>query len=399
MQISMESIEERKNPYKIFLDHFKNSETRRKYNKILFRFLKLIPSRIYEDNQIEIPNYQKIDSLTKSFVELANKNQKLTRNIIASYLDEDKKLVKEGKLNANTVPNHIKPIKVLLDANSVPIHWKSLTRMFPRTTITEDRAYTREELQRMIEASPDLTDKLIVQLFSSGGFRLEAWNYFEWRDVIFFKNDDGTFRGAALLVYRGDPESYWTFITPEACVMLSHYREKWKSEVGQYPLDTDPLLKAVRFPTVRRLNAFGVKRRLEKIVKKIGLRTLLPPSKRRHEIPLDHGFRKYFNTMMRRAKVNYLDKEDMMGHTTGLEKHYERYNEEDFERFSEYQKAIPFLTISDTERLRIKNQQLKEDKTELEKLVEDNQLQRDELGRQSQAIDNLLCEIKTLKKN
>ncbi len=226
----MESIEERKNPYKIFLDHFKNSETRRKYNKILFRFLKLIPSRIYEDNYIEVPNYQKIDSLTKSFVDLANKNQKLTRNIIASYLDEDKKLVKEGKLNANTVPNHIKPIKVLLDANSVPIHWKSLTRMFPRTTITEDRAYTREELQRMIEASPDLTDKLIVQLFSSGGFRLEAWNYFEWRDVIFFKNDDGTFRGAALLVYRGDPESYWTFITPEACVMLSHYREKWKSE-------------------------------------------------------------------------------------------------------------------------------------------------------------------------
>ena len=49
---------------------------------------------------------------------------------------------------------------------------------------------------------------------------------------------------------------------------------------------------------------------------------------------------------MRRAKVNYLDKEDMMGHVNGLEKHYERYQEEDFERFPEYQKAIPFLTIS-----------------------------------------------------
>jgi hypothetical protein len=93
----------------------------------------------------------------------------------------------------------------------------------------------------------------------------------------------------------------------------------------------------------------------------------LPEGKKRHDIPLDHGFRKYFNTMMRRAKVNYLDKEDMMGHSVGLERHYERYQEEDFERFPEYQKAIPFLTISDEERLKLENQKLEAEKSELEK--------------------------------
>lgn len=65
--------------------------------------------------------------------------------------------------------------------------------------------------------------------------------------------------------------------------------------------------------------------------------------------------------MMRRAKVNYLDKEDMMGHKVELEQAYERYQEEDFERFPEYQKAIPFLTISDEERLRIEAAQKQED--------------------------------------
>jgi len=49
--------------------------------------------------------------------------------------------------------------------------------------------------------------------------------------------------------------------------------------------------------------------------------------------------------MLRRAKVDYLDKEDMMGHKVGLEKYYERYQEENFERFPEYQKAIPFLDL------------------------------------------------------
>ena len=82
--------------------------------------------------------------------------------------------------------------------------------------------------------------------------------------------------------------------------------------------------------------------------------------------------------MMRRAKVNYLDKEDMMGHTTGLEKHYERYNEEDFERFPEYQKAIPFLTISEEEQLAIRNEQLQEELTKHEfQAREIEQLKRD----------------------
>ena len=71
----------------------------------------------------------------------------------------------------------------------------------------------------------------------------------------------------------------------------------------------------------------------------------------RFEVALDHYFRKFFNTSLRRDSVNYLDKEDMMGHTTGLEKHYERYTEEDFERFPQYQKAIPYLTISNEEKL------------------------------------------------
>jgi len=369
LQISIEDIKVRKDPYQLFLDSIKNEETKRKYKKALHRFLKLVPNIIYQESIDVVPEDQSLEILARLFVELARKDPTIVQNIIAAFIKEEKKLVESGELNPNTLPNHIKPIRTLLDANSVPLHWKSLHKLYPRPKNTEDRAYTREELQKMIEASSDITDKLIIHLFSSGGFRLEAWDYFTWKDIVFFKNHDGSYKGAALLVYRGDPESYWTFITPEACQTLEHYRDIWKSKVMRYPLPDDPLIKAVRYPVTRRLNAFGVKRRLQKIVGKIGLRPPLKDGKKRHEIPLDHGFRKYFNTMMRRAKVNYLDKEDMMGHSTGLEKHYERYQEEDFERFPEYQKAIPFLTISDGERLELKNKTLEAEKSELEKKI------------------------------
>ena len=176
-----------------------------------------------------------------------------------------------------------------------------------------------------------------------------------------FSRQNSTVCGSCTASVCGDPEEYWTFITPEACKALSLYKEEWKSRFLKYPANDDPLIASTRFDRPVRLKSKGVRSRVAKIVTKIGLRDGIKKNQRRYEVKLDHGFRKYFNTMMRRAKVNYLDKEDMMGHKVGLEQAYERYQEEDFERFPEYQKAIPFLTISDEERLRIESTQKQED--------------------------------------
>ncbi len=371
MEISLDKVKTRSDPYQLFVDSIRSPSTERRYKNLLHTFLKLVPNQIYTDSLGKTPKERDAPTLAKFFVELARKDMDLVSDVIATFIKEDKKRVKSGEISSQTIPNHIKPIKVLLDANRIPIHWKSLNKLLPRREAkSKDRAYTKDEIKKMLEVATDITDKVLILMFSSGGFRLESWDYFTWKDVIFFKNDDGTYKGAALLIYRGDPESYFTFITPEACKALEIYRENWKADIGQYPQPDDPLIKTVSSPMIRRLAQKGVRKRIDKVVTDIGLRPTLPPGVRRHEVQLDHGFRKYFNTMLRRAKVDYLDKEDMMGHKVGLEKHYERYQEEDFERFPEYQKAIPFLTISDEERMRLENEKLKEEKSENQKLAE-----------------------------
>ena len=223
-----------------------------------------------------------------------------------------------------------------------------------------------KEIQKMIIHCEDITDKVIITGFSSGGFRLEAWDYFTWSDVVFFRNKDGSYKGGALRVYHGDVEEYWTHITPEFCNLLDLYKVYWKSKFFAEPLPSDPLLAQERLPYPARLKHGGVSRRVKKVVEHLGLRNKMIPGKQRYQVQLDHGFRKYFNTMLRRAKVDFADKEDMMGHKVGLESSYERYEEEEFERFPEYQKAIPFLTISDGERMRLENEKLIEEKSELE---------------------------------
>jgi hypothetical protein len=356
------------NAYANFLESIQSSETKRMYVRNLKKFLNLIPNSIFEEYLNESPKERDMEELSALFTKLAKKDVKTIKSIIKSYVKETKKEVEKGTLSPNTIKSRINPIKALLAANEIDISWKLINKMFPREVKSQDRAYTKEEIQNMLEHCTDVIDKLIILMFSSAGFRLEAWDYFCWNDIILFEDENKECTGAALRVYSGDPEEYWTFITPETCNILQLYKEEWKSRFLKYPTDDDPLIASTRFDIPTRLHQKGVRARVDKIVTKIGLRDQHRKGQRRYEVQLDHGFRKYFNTMMRRAKVNYLDKEDMMGHKVGLEKHYERYLEEDFERFPEYQKAIPFLTISEEEKLKAENLTLKNEKSEISDL-------------------------------
>ena len=98
----------------------------------------------------------------------------------------------------------------------------------------------------MLEHCTDIVDKILILMFSSGGFRVESWDYFCWKDVIPLYESDKYCKGTALRVYRGDPEEYWTFITPEAYRILMIYKEEWKSRFLRYPNPDDPLIASTR---------------------------------------------------------------------------------------------------------------------------------------------------------
>jgi len=354
-------------PYENYINAIRDAATKKKYQGQLEMFLNpdydwnkpQQKRRLLPENEFAI--------LVNRFVNLITEDPNAGKNKVKRYVLSLKEQVSEKKLNPNTSRNRLKSIKILLRANEVDFSWFLIDKMIPKKSKGEDRAYTRAEIQKMIVHCEDITDKVIITGFSAGGFRLEAWDYFTWSDVVFFRNKDGSYKGGALRVYHGDVEEYWTHITPEFCNLLDLYKVYWKSKFFAEPLPSDPLLAQERLPYPSRLKHGGVSRRVKKVVEHLGLRNKMIPGKQRYQVQLDHGFRKYFNTMLRRAKVDFADKEDMMGHKVGLESSYERYEEEEFERFPEYQKAIPFLTISDEERIRLENEKLIEEKSELEK--------------------------------
>lgn len=378
MNINLELISEDGIPYQKYLDGLKDPKTMERYNRNLHLFLIEIPDEIYEKTLQGHPDPTD-ESRAEYFVKFCRKYPQMGFNIIVEYVKIQKSRSELDEISPNTVPNYQKPIKVLLDQNNIPLLWKKIYNMYPREIKSKDRAYTRKEINEMLDAAPLLVDKVIVTMHASAGFRLESWDYFTWADFVVFKNDDALITGGAIRIYHGDVEEYWSHLTPEACNYLLLYKERWLQKWGSYPKETDPLIFGEKFVTFKALKTKGVRKRLDALITGIGLRKEFIPGTKRYPVKLVHGFRKFCNTMMRRAKLDFADKEKIMGHKIGLEDNYERYIESDFELFTEYQKAIPFLSISDaaikdaelqTERkeknlLKIELKQTKELKVEL----------------------------------
>jgi hypothetical protein len=76
-----------------------------------------------------------------------------------------------------------------------------------------------------------IKNKGIVYTMSSCGIRLGAWDYLRWEHIEPIRRE-GKIVSAKIVVYAGDNEEYFSFVTPEAYCHL----EKWivyRKECGE----------------------------------------------------------------------------------------------------------------------------------------------------------------------
>ena len=66
MEITIDKIKSRSDPYQLFLDSIRNSETLRHYKNYLHTFLKLIPNQIYTDTLHKTPKDRDVVTLGSS---------------------------------------------------------------------------------------------------------------------------------------------------------------------------------------------------------------------------------------------------------------------------------------------------------------------------------------------
>lgn len=294
--------------------------------------------------------------------------------------------------------------------NDIILNKKKLYRYLgEQVKVHRDRAYTIEEISRLIQHS-ELRLNSIVLFLSSTGMRLGALPTLRLKHLVSISQYD-LYR---ITVYENTRDEYYTFCTPESKKAIDAYLQ-YRERCGERLTPNSPLFREqfdandqFMVSKPKPLQIGGIATLFDNALVKSGLRiiehgteTTKITGRARKEVSRFNGFRKFANTNMVRAKVNPVVKEMLLGHTTGLDDNYYRPSQE--EVLEEYLKAIDLLTINEENRLKIKVEELTSKTKDNEYVINHKLREKDEqlqtMEKQMQAMQNTQEELKLLLKN
>jgi integrase len=291
-------------------------------------------------------------------------DQKTIQTQIINYI---LMLKKERKISATTIGLYVAAVIHFYAMNDVIVNRKKIGMYIGEYIKKQkDKAYTNEQIQRLLDFS-DERSKALILLLTSTGMRIGAIADLRLSHITRIKEYD-LYR---ISVYEGTREEYFCYTTPEAAKSLDIYLE-YRTRSGEKLTEKSPLfreqfdvndLEQIKLhPHAMTLN--GLFKVLANILHRSGV---MPTSKfteadihgrKRNSVARAHGFRKFVTTNFIRAKLNPVAKEMLLGHSTNLDKSYYRPNES--ELLEEYLKAVDLLTINEENRLKRKVVELTE---------------------------------------
>jgi len=261
MSISEQTI----NPLSQFMYALKARETKRQWPnrlKVVFDFLGL-PGNL--------------DDQARQFMTLCKEEGiPVIQNRIMEFISYQVQRSQNGEISLSTIPNYLKAMKLFCEMNDIHVSWKKISRGVPRgRQAANDRAPTRDEIQRLLEY-PDRRIKPIVYTMISSGIRIGAWDFLKWKHIRPFHNEKGDVIAAKLIVYVEEADEYYSFITSEAYASLKDWME-FRTSYGETVSDESWLMRDIWQTTnmnygaklglataPKRLKSSGVKRLLER---------------------------------------------------------------------------------------------------------------------------------------
>jgi integrase len=267
-------------------------------------------------------------------------------------------------------------IKHFYEMNDVTLNWKKIKRFIGSReregldSLEEeqkrDRAYTYEEIHKLLDFC-DYRIKAAFLILISTGIRAGALRLIRLKHIEKI-SEHGVYK---FRIYPGSSWEYLTFCTPECATAIDFYLD-YRTRNGE-KLTHESFLISQQFDvsdlsTMRRKNRGFAENSLENILEKhlvrAGIRTVNHLNRHeRKDVARFNGFRKFTDTAMIKARLNITIKEMLLGHNTGLDRHYYRPTEDDL--LQEYLKVVNLLTINEEYRLKKEIDDLRDKQNEI----------------------------------
>jgi integrase len=265
------------------------------------------------------------------------------------------KMREDGK-NFYAISNYVTALISYYKINDIILNTKRITRFMPdRIRTRKDRSYTHEEILKMLEIA-DERMRAVILILGSSGIRVGALPSLKLRNLIDHK----------LTIYENFSEEYLTFITPECKKAVDVYLDM-RSRFGEKLNDESVLIReqfdirdVFQIENPKQISRDAIQWMITDVANRSGVRN--------PNIPIAHGFRKFFTTQLINSKINPEIREMLLGHKIGLASSY--YRPTGQEMLEEYQKAEDSLTIDPSNKLRKKIETLTVEKSRLDRIEE-----------------------------
>ena len=234
---------------------------------------------------------------------LKGKTSEEIEDIIFKFIIFQKERISRKEIGPGTLTNYMKSIKLFFKMNRITVFWDIVKTIVPSDNsngASDDRIPTIDEIQKLIEY-PDRRIKTIVLIMLSSGIRLGAWDYLKWKHIKPVERE-GQIIAAKIIVYPGDKEEYFSFITPEAYYSLKEWMDFRASYGEQITGDSWLIRNTWKKVNVTQGSRAGLAKKPIKF-KSSGIRILmgrawniqhvrglLEKGEKRHEFKSTHGF-------------------------------------------------------------------------------------------------------------
>ena len=138
---------------------------------------------------------------------------------------------KSGEVHVNSLPIYLAGVKSYIDYLEKDISWKKIDSMLPEQMMSEVRAYTREEIKKLMFVADERKRALMFVMLC--GVHREGAAQLKVSDFSVF---DETYNIGMLWMYGTSKKwRHFTLLTPEATTAIQDYL-KWRDSHGEHPI-------------------------------------------------------------------------------------------------------------------------------------------------------------------
>jgi integrase len=312
----------------------------------------------------------------------------------------------------HTRHTYMSAILTFYEINDITLRRRRIAKFLGQesTRNTKDRAYTAEEIRKMLEHA-DIRSKALVLLLASSGMRIGAVSDLRLRHLTKVPEPYNLYK---ITVYENTREEYNAYSSPECAAAIDAYiayrQEKGEKITPDAPLIRESFDKLIKdtsgefFGTTKKaaetlairsigsiLSNLLVKAGIVKIRSRAELQQQQKICSKHHNssngserkaVHRAHGLRKYLLTALAEADVDPQYRKMLLGQDIGIDKSYLKPSDQQL--LQKYVRVIDSITINNEHRLQRKVVELTQKQDDIELMKSEQQRKDLELREQMQ---------------